>query len=203
MKSTLLLATAIAAVAAQSQGTVDEGRLFYTEPTSATVWTAGQNHTVAWNNLCKPENTGDLNIVLYRSTGGNGGTEQVRVPGISAIGKLNCREQKEAMVFIPASIMSGTQYSIHVDTVPLQSYSAQFTIKGTEPEIPASTTAPTNTVMPTGPSSTATSTTTTGVAPTATTDPEAAGKDNNGAGALKSLGSSAVLIAMGAAAYMF
>lgn len=205
MKSfTLLLATVVAAVAAQSQS-ADEGRLYYTSPTSGTVWTAGKNNTVAWSNVCKSENTQDLDIVLYMSTGANGGTEQVRVPGLRSLGTLNCLKQKEVQVFIPETVKTGSQYSIHVDTKPLQSYSAQFTIQGTEPEIPVvPTTAPTSAssvpiITPTGIDATSPG----AVSPTpsgpVTSEEDAA----NAAGALKTLGSTAAVIAMAAAAYMF
>ncbi|KAF9298297.1 hypothetical protein BGZ74_009448 [Mortierella antarctica] len=206
MKSfALLLATAVAAVAAQSQG-ADEGRLYYTSPTSGTIWTAGKNNTVAWSNVCKPENTEDLDIVLYMSTGATGGTEQVRVPSLRSLGKLNCLKQKEVQVFIPETVKTGSQYSIHVDTKPLQSYSAQFTINGAEPEVPVAPTSgvPTstssaNSVMPTGNDATTSGT----VSPTPS-DPATAEKDAaNAAGALKTLGSTAAVIAVAAAAYMF
>ncbi|KAI9238385.1 MAG: hypothetical protein BYD32DRAFT_413800 [Podila humilis] len=203
MKSfTLLLATVVAAVAAQSQ-VDDEGRLYYTSPTSGTVWTAGKNNTVAWSNVCKSENTQDLNIVLYVSTGANNGTEQVRVPDIRALGTLNCLKQKEVQVFIPETVKTGSQYSIHVDTKPLQSYSAQFTIQGTEPEVSVVPT-PTGTssvhiIMPTG----IDATTPSAVSPTPSS-PATSEKDTaNAAGALKTLGSTAAVIGMAAAAYMF
>ncbi|KAF8950612.1 hypothetical protein BGZ52_001977 [Haplosporangium bisporale] len=203
MKSfTLLLATVVAAVAAQSQ-VDDEGRLYYTSPTSGTVWTAGKNNTVAWSNVCKSENTQDLNIVLYMSTGANNGTEQVRVPDIRALGTLNCLKQKEVQVFIPETVKTGSQYSIHVDTKPLQSYSAQFTIQGTEPEVSVVPT-PTGTssvhiIMPTG----IDATTPGAVSPTPSS-PATSEKDTaNAAGALKTLGSTAAVIGMAAAAYMF
>ncbi|KAG0080302.1 hypothetical protein BGZ93_006166 [Podila epicladia] len=205
MKSfALLLTTAAAAVVAQSQG-ADEGRLYYTSPTSGTIWTAGKNNTVAWSNVCKPENTEDLNIVLYMSTGANGGTEQVRVPGLPSLGKLNCLKQKEVQVYIPETVKTGSQYSIHVDTKPLQSYSAQFNINGAEPEAPVVPTSgvPSSTisdhVMPTGIDATTPGT----VSPTPS-DPATGEKDAaNAAGALKTLGSTAAAIAVAAAAYMF
>ncbi|KAG0042507.1 hypothetical protein BGZ89_006873, partial [Linnemannia elongata] len=117
MKSTTALLSVLAAsasvVLAQSPG-ADEGRLYYTEPTSVTTWTAGAN-------VCKPENTGDLDIVLYIGTGGANGTDQIRVPGIEAIGKLNCLKSKSATVFLPANLTTSNKYAIHVDTEPLQS----------------------------------------------------------------------------------
>ncbi|KAF9325646.1 hypothetical protein BG006_010870 [Podila minutissima] len=201
MKSfALLLATAVAAVAAQSQG-ANEGRLYYTSPTTGTIWTAGKNNTVAWSNVCKPENTEDLDIVLYMSTGATGGTEQVRVPSLRSLGKLNCLQQKEVQ-----TVKTGSQYSIHVDTKPLQSYSAQFTINGAEPEVPVAPTSgvPTSTssannVMPTGIDAT-----TSGTVSTTPSDPATAEKGAaNAAGVLKTLGSTAAVIAVAAAAYMF
>lgn len=205
MKSfALLLATAVAAVAAQSQG-ADEGRFYYTSPTSGTVWTAGKNNTVAWSNVCKSENTEDLNIVLYMSTGANGGTEQVRVPGLRSLGKLNCLKQKEVQVFIPETVETGSQYSIHVDTKPLQSYSAQFTINGAEPEVPV---VPTPGV-PTSSSSvhiapTSVDATTPGIVYPTPSGPATAEKDAaNAAGAIKTFGSTTAVIAVAAAAYIF
>ncbi|KAG0033324.1 hypothetical protein BGZ82_006139 [Podila clonocystis] len=206
MKSfALLLATVVATVAAQSQG-ADEGRLYYTSPTSGTLWTAGKNNTVAWSNVCKPENTEDLNIVLYMSTGANGGTEQVRVPGLRSLGKLNCLKQKEVQVFIPETVKTGSHYSIHVDTKALQSYSAQFTINGAEPDVPdtptsgvPTSTSSVNVTIPTGIESTTPGT----ISPTPS-GPATAEKDAaNAAGALKTLGTTAAAIAMAAAAYMF
>ncbi|KAF8926955.1 hypothetical protein BGZ47_002452 [Haplosporangium gracile] len=117
MKSTAFIATTLAlsvvAVSAQS----DEGRLYYSSPITATVWTAGKNETVSWTNVCKPGNKDSLAIVLYMNAGHGSDTEQVRVPGLRSLGTLNCLNT----------------YSIHVDTVPLQSYSTQFTINGVAP----------------------------------------------------------------------
>ncbi|KAG0358429.1 hypothetical protein BC939DRAFT_528198 [Gamsiella multidivaricata] len=184
----LLSAVAISAVAAQSAD--DEGRLFYTEPTTATVWTAGNNHTVSWNNKCKSENTGDLNIVLYLGTGANGGTEQVRVPGIEAIGKLNCLKGNTATVVLPANLTTSDKYALHVDTEPLQSYSSPFTIKGIDPPAASSAAA-----------STSAAATTTIVAPptapsSATPSPSKVADDKtSAAGSLKTLGAAAVVFA--------
>ncbi|KAG0031737.1 hypothetical protein BGZ81_000678 [Podila clonocystis] len=200
----LLLATVVATVAAQSQG-ADEGRLYYTSPTSGTVWTAGKNNTVAWSNICKPENTEDLNIVLYMSTGANGGTEQVRVPGLRSLGKLNCLKQKEVQVFIPETVKTGSHYSIHVDTKPLQSYSAQFTINGAESEVPVTPTSgvPTSTssvnvTIPTGIESITPGTVSPSPSGHATAEKDAA----NTAGALKTFGTTAAAIAIAVASYM-
>ncbi|KAG9072463.1 hypothetical protein KI688_000234 [Linnemannia hyalina] len=136
MKSTTLIAATLAlsaaSVAAQSSSS-DEGRLFYSSPISPTVWTAGKNEIVSWTNACKPGNNESLSIVLYVNSGRGSDTEQVRVPGIRALGTLNCLKSKTATVFIPENIVTGTTYSIHVNTVPLQSYSAQFTINGVAP----------------------------------------------------------------------
>ncbi|KAF9373776.1 hypothetical protein CPC16_001661, partial [Podila verticillata] len=75
-------------------------------------------------------NTGPLNIVLYRGTGGKNNTEQVIVPNLLPIGTLNCLTSKSATVFLPANLTTSDKYAIHVDTDPLQSYSAPFTING-------------------------------------------------------------------------
>ncbi|KAF9544324.1 hypothetical protein EC957_012205 [Mortierella hygrophila] len=143
MKSTTLIAATLAlsaaSVAAQSSSS-DDGRLFYSSPISPTVWTSGKNETVSWTNACKPGNKESLSIVLYMNSGRGSDTEQVRVPGIRALGTLNCLKSKTATVFIPENIVTGTTYSIHVNTVPLQSYSAQFTINGVAPPPTPSTT---------------------------------------------------------------
>ncbi|KAG0086628.1 hypothetical protein BGZ92_008007, partial [Podila epicladia] len=77
MKSIAFIAAAaaVATVSAQSAG-ADEGRLFYSAPIGSTVWTAGKNETVSWTNVCKAQNTGPLDIVLYLGTGAKNGTEQ-------------------------------------------------------------------------------------------------------------------------------
>jgi hypothetical protein len=186
----LALASIAAVVSAQSPG-ADEGRLYYTEPTTATVWTAGQNHTVAWSNVCKSENTGDLDIVLYRGTGNLNGTEQVRVTGIPPLGKLNCLKNKSATVFIPANLTTSDKYALHVNTEPRQSYSSPFTIKGVDPVVPPTTTA---VVPPPSTSSAAVGGSSTGPAATGSTSAPAAGKPTNGAGSLKAAGSSAVVV---------
>lgn len=185
----LALASIAAVVSAQSPG-ADEGRLYYTEPTTATVWTAGQNHTVAWSNVCKSENTGDLDIVLYRGTGNLNGTEQVRVPGITAIGKLNCLKNKSATVFLPANLTTSDKYALHVDTEPLQSYSSPFTIKGVDPVV----TTTTGTVPPPSTSSAAVGGSSTGSVTTGSPSAPPSGKPTNGAGSLKAVGSSAVVV---------
>ncbi|GJJ75828.1 hypothetical protein EMPS_08186 [Entomortierella parvispora] len=193
MKYSAILALAsIAVVAAQSEG-ADEGRLYYSEPITSTVWTAGKNHTVSWTNVCKSENTGDLNIVLYKGTGGINDTEQVRVPGISAIGKLNCLKSKSATVTLPANLTTSNVYAIHVDTEPLQSYSSHFTIQGIDPVTTAPVTAP----------ATASSAAATSGGASATTSGSSNPTDKpNGAGSLKVVGSSAMVV-LAAIAMMF
>ncbi|KAG0200563.1 hypothetical protein BGX28_006414 [Mortierella sp. GBA30] len=193
MKSiAIFAAVAISAVAAQSAG-ADEGRLFYTEPITATVWTAGQSQTVAWSNVCKEQNTGDLDIVLYLGTD-TSETDQVRVPGIPAIGTLNCLKSKSAVVNIPANLTTSNKYSIHVETEPLQSYSSRFTIKGIDPV----TTAPHPRTTPATASATGAPTSAagghaSGSAPAQST-PSNSNKDS-AAGSLKTLGSAAVVLA--------
>ncbi|KAH7030392.1 hypothetical protein BKA57DRAFT_478529 [Linnemannia elongata] len=200
MKSTTALLSVLAAsasvVLAQSPG-ADEGRLYYTEPTSVTTWTAGANATVSWSNVCKPENTGDLDIVLYIGTGGANGTDQIRVPGIEAIGKLNCLKSKSATVFLPANLTTSNKYAIHVDTEPLQSYSSPFTIKGIDPPV-------TTTVAPVAPTTTAAvvppagSATTSAGGAAATSD-----KSTSAAGSLKAFGASAAVLAATIGAFFF
>ncbi|KAG0377647.1 hypothetical protein BGX24_005716 [Mortierella sp. AD032] len=137
MKATTFIATTLAlsaavAVSAQSPSS-DEGRLYYSSPITSTVWTAGKNETISWTNACKPGNKDSLAIVLYMNAGHGVNTDQVRVPGIPSLGTLNCLKSKTASVFIPDHITTGNTYSLHVNTVPLQSYSAQFTINGVAP----------------------------------------------------------------------
>ena len=139
MKSaTFIAATLAASVAAQSSSS-DEGRLYYSSPITPTVWTAGKNETVSWTNTCKPGNNESLSIVLYMNAGHGSNTEQVRVPGLRALGTLNCLKSKTATIFVPENVVTGSTYSIHVNTVPLQSFSAQFTIKGVAPPTPSTT----------------------------------------------------------------
>ncbi|KAF9349782.1 hypothetical protein BGX26_011975 [Mortierella sp. AD094] len=198
MKSiAILAAVAISAVAAQA----DEGRLYYTEPTSATVWAAGKTQTVTWSNVCKPENTGDLDITLYLGTGGRNGTEQVRVPNIPAIGKLNCLKNKTATVVLPANLTTSDKYSLHVDTQPLQSYSSPFTIKGIDP-VTTATPAPTNaTTATTIATTTPTPVTNTTSSTSAPANPNPTSDKGNAAGSLKTLGSSAAAL-VAAISYM-
>ncbi|KAG0052900.1 hypothetical protein BGZ83_001985 [Gryganskiella cystojenkinii] len=189
MKSSAILALAasVAVVAAQSPG-ADEGRLYYTEPTGATVWTAGKTQTVSWSNVCKSENKGDLDIVLYKGTGNNNGTEQVRVPGIPPIGKLNCLTSKSATVTLPANLTTSDKYALHVETEPLQSYSSPFTIKGIDPPV-------TSTVAPTVATTSAGAATTSGDATKPTpSGPSTTDKPASGAGSLKTVGTSAVVV---------
>ncbi|KAG0316974.1 hypothetical protein BGZ97_006103 [Linnemannia gamsii] len=176
MKSAAFVAVTLALSAVAVNAQSDEGRLFYSSPITATVWTAGKNETIAWTNTCKPGNKESLNIVLYMNAGNGSNTEQVRVPGLPALGTLNCLKSKSATVFVPENIVTGNTYSLHVDTVPLQSYSAQFTINGVAPPTTPSATgtagegqgtasATTDVVAPT---TTATTTTADVIAPTAT-----------------------------------
>ncbi|KAF9956934.1 hypothetical protein BGZ72_002347 [Mortierella alpina] len=174
-------AAAISTVAAQ----VDEGRLFYSEPIGATVWTAGKNHTVSWTNVCKENNKGKmLDIVLYLGTA-TSGTEQVRVPNMNAIGTLDCFAKKSAIVNLPANLTTSDKYSIHVDTEPLQSYSARFTIKGIDPVTSAlPSAAPTGAPVPSA-----------GADKTGGAAPQPSSETKNAAGSLKTLGSAAALLA--------
>ncbi|KAG0358526.1 hypothetical protein BG005_002208 [Podila minutissima] len=186
MKSIAFIAAAaaVATVSAQSAG-ADEGRLFYSSPISSTVWTAGKNETVSWTNVCKPENKAPLNIVLYLGTGAKNGTEQVQVPNILPIGTLNCLTSKTATVFLPANLTTSDKYAIHVDTEPLQSYSASFTINGVAPPATAGPT--------TGAPAPATSS---GSAnPSQTSTVPAGGKTESGAGSLKVVGSTVAVVA--------
>ncbi|KAF9975615.1 hypothetical protein BGZ73_000681 [Actinomortierella ambigua] len=143
MKSlTLVAAVAVLAASVSAQAVDDgKGRIYYTEPIGSTVWTAGSVQKVTWDKTkpCDSQNAGKkLNIALYRNVAGK---EQELVPGIGAIGTLDCVNEESTQVNIPANLTTGL-YSIHVSTQPLQSYSASFTIKGIDPPV-TSTAAPT------------------------------------------------------------
>ncbi|KAF9154972.1 hypothetical protein BG015_011468 [Linnemannia schmuckeri] len=206
MKSTAFIAAtlALSAVAVSAQSS-DEGRLYYSSPITATVWTAGKNETVSWTNACKPGNKDSLDIVLYMNAGHGSDTEQVRVPGLRSLGTLNCLKSKTATVFIPKHVVTGNTYSIHVDTVPLQSYSAQFTINGVNsPTPPPSTTgAPGEGVVgtATGTASvvapTAATTTTAGVVAPTVTDSTAAKNENSASKMTFSVGVAVVAATIG------
>ncbi|KAG9061651.1 hypothetical protein KI688_007232 [Linnemannia hyalina] len=202
MKSTTVLLSVLAAsasvVLAQSPG-VDEERLYYTEPTTATTWTAGANATVAWSNVCNSKNTGDLAIVLYIGTGGANGTEQIRVPGIANIGTLNCSKAQTAIVNLPANLTTSDKYAIHVDTEPYQSYSSPFSIKGIDPPV-TTTVAPVAPTTPSAavPSASVGSTTTAAGGAAATSD-----KSTSAAGSLKAFGASAAVLAATIGAFFF
>lgn len=194
MKSSILIAAAasmtVASVAAQTT-TPDEGRLYYSEPVSATVWTAGETQTISWTNYCKSGNKENLDIVLYMAKDHlPGSTDQIRVPGIRALGSLNCLKNKSANVTLPKGLTTGSTYSLHVATKPLQSYSAQFTIKGEDPVEPVATTA----VIDLATATTAT------VVPTATTTGAVEVKDKNTSAASVSvkaaIASTVALVAM-------
>ncbi|KAF9426669.1 hypothetical protein BGZ94_006185 [Podila epigama] len=210
MKYTTIIAAAAAIATVAAQATEDEGRLWYTEPTSATVWNSGSTATVSWNNVCKSQNTGDLNIVLYI---GDGTNNQTIVPGIGPIGTLNCLKSKSAEVKIPANLTTSQYYALHVETKPLQSYSAPFTIKGVDP-VPAPGTgapapgtgapapgtgapAPGTGAPGTGaPAPGAPSATTTGaVAPPPPVPPPLGEKKDSAAGSLKAVGSTVAIVA--------
>ncbi|KAF9191516.1 hypothetical protein BGZ51_007230 [Haplosporangium sp. Z 767] len=191
MKFLAILATvAISAVAAQTES---RGRLYYTEPVGATVWTAGQNHTVSWSNKCDPESYGKLNIALYLGTGGKEGTEQVLVPGIEAIGTVDCENSQTATVFLPATLVSSDKYSIHVSTKPDQSYSAQFTVKGVDPVTTAPAPGATTTASGTASASASGSASTSATPSAAPSDKDA--NAENAAGSLKAVGSTVAILA--------
>ncbi|KAG0259569.1 hypothetical protein BG011_002554 [Mortierella polycephala] len=190
---TILAAVAISAVAAQTE-TESKGRLYYTEPVGATVWTAGQNHTVSWSNECDPLSYGKLHIALYLGTGGKEGTEQALVPGVDAIGTVDCEGSQTATVFLPATLVTSDKYSIHVSTKPDQSYSAQFTIKGVDPV----TTAPAPGATTTTAAGTASASASASASATPSTGADKDADTENAAGSLKAVGSTfAVLAAVG------
>ncbi|KAF9582868.1 hypothetical protein BGW38_010640 [Lunasporangiospora selenospora] len=201
MKSSILLSAAatLAVVAAQSKG-ADEGGLFYSEPITDTVWQAGKNHTISWTNNCGESNGQKLDVVLYRATGDNS-TTMVRVPGIDALGSVNCVKENKAIVFLPASVAPGPWYAIHVLTKPNQSYSAQFSVSAADPTITTITTtaAPSSTTQATTSATVSANTTTTATDASRTPTPST----GNAAGSLKALGAATMAIAAGAAALLF
>ncbi|KAG0317977.1 hypothetical protein BGZ99_005934 [Dissophora globulifera] len=192
MKSAIIFAiVAISAIAAQSGGSKsDDGRLFYSEPIRATIWEAGKTQTVSWTNVCKPENKGDLDIVLYLGSGNLNGTEQIRVPNLSPIGILNCLKSKSATVTLPANLTTSDMYAIHVDTEPLQSYSSPFTIKGISPPVTSAVPTSSATVPVASPSAPAP-----GTSSATGSKPSPESKTNDVAGSLKTLGATGAVLA--------
>ncbi|KAK3841178.1 MAG: hypothetical protein J3R72DRAFT_446122 [Linnemannia gamsii] len=186
-----VLAASASVVLAQTTDPEELTRLYYTEPTTATVWTAGKNATISWNNVCDAQNTGDIDISLYVGVGTPGPKDKVIV--LDSIGKLNCLKSKTVTVLLPANLTTSARYALHVETKPRQSYSADFTIKGIDPPVTA-TPAPATVAPPTATGSAGAgagagaSTTTGGSAGTPT--PNA-----NAAGSLKTLGASAAVLA--------
>lgn len=196
MKSaaTLLAVTALASVATANAA------LSYGQPIQATVWTAGATETVSWTTDCSDLPATVFDIVLQVQQG----TLQVPVAGLKPIGSLDCSGASSTTVQIPATITTGSTYSILVVNGGIQSYSAQFTINGvaggnattTAPAVVSSSaSASTVSATATG-TSTATGTKTNGTS-TATSTPTTTTKPN-GAGALMT-GSTAALAVVAAA----
>ncbi|KAG0372579.1 hypothetical protein BGX24_000074 [Mortierella sp. AD032] len=194
MKSTTALLSVLAAsasvVLAQAPVVYDH-RPSSTETTKATVWTAGKNATI--------ENKGDIDISLYIGTGTPGPNDKTVV--IDSIGTLNCLKSKTATVFLPANLTTSARYALHVETKPYQSYSADFTIKGIDPPVTA-TSAPATVAPPTatgsaGAGAGAGASTTTGGS-TGTPTP-----NTSAAGSLKTLGASAAVLAATIGAFFF
>ncbi|KAF9088353.1 hypothetical protein BGX23_007428 [Mortierella sp. AD031] len=201
MKSTTILAiaTTIASVVTAEQ-------LKYGQPIATTTWKAGSTATVSWTNTCAelaPSTTFPIVLQVQRPDG-----VQDPVAGLAPLGTLNCAAAGSTTVTIPATLPSGSVYSILVKNGADLSYSALFKIDN--PSAPANATTPTGTTTVSG---TATGTAATGTAttsgtatvskPSVTVTTTASPKPTvtNAAGALKA-GSAAALAVAGAVAAM-
>jgi len=191
MKSTLFSLAAFAAVA--SVASADQ--LAWSAPITSTVWTAGSSQTVSWTNDCSDLSNTTYPIILQEQQGAN----QVPVSGLAPIGTLDCNSAGSSPVQIPATLPTGTTYSILVTNGDGLSYSAQFTINGVNP-----TTAAASTTAAATATATATTAATASGAKNATasaTGTSASPKPTSGAGALKA-GSTAALVIVAAVALM-
>ncbi|KAG0218879.1 hypothetical protein BGX33_005620 [Mortierella sp. NVP41] len=100
-------------------------------------------------------------------------------------GTLNCLASKTATVFILSHITTGSTYSRHDDTVPLQSYSARFTIKGVDHFTTIMATSATHAVTTATTTSGVFAATTTTVEPTSTDMPVSNKNEENSASSVK------------------
>ncbi|KAF9948931.1 hypothetical protein BGZ72_009183 [Mortierella alpina] len=179
------IALSTIALASQASAVI----LSYSQPISATQWTAGEEATVAWTNRCS-DITGNTTFPITLNEEIN--TYQVEVPGVGPIGYLDCKRSGSTKVKIPATLPQGNKYSILVVNGGNQSYSALFTILST---VPGKTTTAASTALP--PATTAAASATSSVASAVTSTPAPSPTRTNDAGALKA-GSMAVLAAAAA-----
>ncbi|KAF9172386.1 hypothetical protein BGX21_005796 [Mortierella sp. AD011] len=193
MKSFTAVAIATLALASHASAQI----LSFSQPVSATMWTAGSKSTVSWTNTCS-DITGNTTFPIYLNE--QVGAYQVQVSNTSAIGTLDCSKAGSTTVNVPM-VPQGSAYSILVTDGGNQSYSAQFVINSSIPAV--STTAATTTIATTTAAatttatSTAPSTVTTSANATTTASSKPTGTSN--AGALKA-GSSVALVIVAAVA---
>ncbi|KAF9563420.1 hypothetical protein EC968_004852 [Mortierella alpina] len=133
------IALSTIALASQASAVI----ISYSQPISATQWTAGQEATVSWTNRCS-DITGNTTFPITLNEEIN--TYQVEVPNVGPIGYLDCKRSGSTKVKIPASIPQGNKYSILVVNGGNQSYSALFTILST---VPGKTPTPVSSALPT------------------------------------------------------
>ncbi|KAF9996007.1 hypothetical protein BGZ80_002517 [Entomortierella chlamydospora] len=194
MKSFTAIAIATLALASHASAQV----LSFSQPVSATMWTAGSKATVSWTNTCS-DITGNTTFPIYLNE--QVGAYQVQVSNTSAIGTLDCSKAGSTTVNVPM-VPQGSAYSILVTDGGNQSYSAQFVINSSIPA--ASTTAATTTITTTTAAATtianATSTASLStVTANATTTAASKPTSTSNAGALKA-GSSVALVIVAAVA---
>ncbi|KAI7819665.1 hypothetical protein BC939DRAFT_249933 [Gamsiella multidivaricata] len=148
MKLTTTLAFAAIALASQASAQV----LYYTQPTSASTWQAGETATVSWNNDCE-EVTGNTTFPITLNVQSPSGL-QTQV-GADPIGYLDCSDSGTTEVQVPL-VPQGSGYSILVKNGGSLSYSALFTINSNITGSATITTAgPSTTATLTVPSTTA------------------------------------------------
>ncbi|KAF9938302.1 hypothetical protein BGZ75_003172 [Mortierella antarctica] len=179
------IALSTIALASQASAVI----IAYSQPISATQWTAGQEATVAWTNKCS-DITGNTTFPITLNEEIN--TYQVEVPGVGPIGYLDCKRSGSTKVKIPATLPQGNKYSILVVNGGNQSYSALFTILST---VPGPTPSAVSSALPTA--STAAATASSSVPSAAVSTAAPTPTRTSDAGALKA-GSYAVLAAVAA-----
>ncbi|KAF9583262.1 hypothetical protein BGW38_009883 [Lunasporangiospora selenospora] len=193
MKSIAFVAALAVVATAAAQSEEDKLRLYYTEPTPATVWTAGKNATVKWNNFCSATGGNKATpLTLYKD---NGAGVNEKVLGIvDPLAVVDCTKNQEVTFVIPANVSTFDKYTIHANTEPYRSFSVFFKIVN-EAEKPT-TTAASSTSAPAGASSTTS-------APTSTATADTAKEGANAAGAVGVVGSTFAIVAAAAAAMFF
>ncbi|KAF9431765.1 hypothetical protein BGZ76_011730 [Entomortierella beljakovae] len=195
MKATFIAASLALAASANA------AMIAYNAPISGTVWTvsAGKTFPVTWRSGCEATDDSIYDIELQITNPANG--QQVDA-GIPAIGKLDCSDKSgSTQVTLPATIASGSSYSILVVNGGVQSYSALFSIKNAAVPAPSTTGGATTTAAPTT-TKPANSTITATTSVTATQKPTTTTTTQSSAGALK-VGSTAALLVVAAASFMF